>query len=122
MTGGEGPVTNQLKAVGVPFHPLLFLRRTVHPFRDVRAISELIAAVRQYGPDLISLHTAKAGWIGRAVASRLKIPAIYTPHGWAVGDRISPVAGRMFGWAERMASRWASGNSTSASSLASRGS
>ena len=108
MTGGEGPVTDQLKAAGVPFHPLLFLRRAVHPIRDVRAVVELAAAVREFGPDLISLHTAKAGWIGRAVASSLKIPAIYTPHGWAVGDRISLLAGRVFGWAERMASRWAS--------------
>ena len=107
LTGGEGPVTEQLRAAGVPFRPLWFLRRQIQPVHDLRAVRELAEAVREFGPDLLSLHTAKAGWIGRVVAARLGLPAIYTPHGWPMGGRLSLVEGMIFRIAEKVASRWA---------------
>jgi len=108
FVGGEGPVTDQLRAAGVPFHSLRFLRRDIHPVRDLRAFVELERALAAYKPDLVSTHTAKAGFIGRAVCARLGLPAIYTPHGWAIANRISPRHGPLFLAAERMAARWAS--------------
>jgi len=57
-------------------------------------------------PDIVSTHTAKTGWIGRAAAARLGLPAIYTPHGLTVGNRLSPILGPLFTIAERIASRW----------------
>ena len=108
LTGGEGPVTNLLQAAGVPYHALLSLCRPIHPLRDLLAARELAAAVRQFAPDIMSVHTAKAGWIGRAVAARLGIPAVYTPHGWPIGDRMGARVGVLFEWAEKVASRWTS--------------
>jgi glycosyltransferase involved in cell wall biosynthesis len=105
--GGEGPVTEQLHAAGVPFRGLRFLRRPIRPVQDLRAILELAAAMREFQPDVLSLHTAKAGWIGRLVAARQGIPAIYTPHGWSLGDRFAAPAGLAFRWAEKAAARWA---------------
>lgn len=107
FVGGAGAVTEQLRAVGVPFRSLRFLRRPVQIVSDVFAIRELAQAVREFGPDLLSLHTAKAGWVGRAVAARLGVPAIYTPHGWSIGDRHSLVEGMLFRLAEKAASKWA---------------
>ena len=107
LVGGAGPVTEQLRAVGVPFRSLRFSAAS-DPDRSATCWPrELAPAVREFGPDLLSLHTAKAGWIGRAVAARLGIPAIYTPHGWSIGDRHSPVEGMLFRLAERAASKWA---------------
>jgi glycosyltransferase involved in cell wall biosynthesis len=103
--GGTGPVTEQLR--GVPAQSLKYLRRAIHPWRDLRALAELTAALREWRPDLVSTHTAKAGWIGRAAAARLRLPAIYTPHGWPIGDRISRAHGAVFTLAERAAQRWA---------------
>jgi glycosyltransferase involved in cell wall biosynthesis len=91
----------------VPFRSLRFLLRAIHPVRDLRAVSELTQAVREFNPDLLSLHTAKAGWIGRVVASRLGIPALYTPHGWPFGNRFSPLARYAFRFVERAASKGA---------------
>jgi glycosyltransferase involved in cell wall biosynthesis len=108
LTGGEGPVTDLLQAAGVPYHPLRSLRRSIHPVRDFLAARQLAAAVREFAPDLMSLHTAKAGWIGRAVAARLGIPSVYTPHGWPVGDRIGRRKGVLPEWAEKAASGWTS--------------
>jgi glycosyltransferase involved in cell wall biosynthesis len=107
LVGGAGPVTELLAAAGVPFRSLQTLRRAIHPLRDLRAFGELTAALRAFQPDLVSTHTAKAGWLGRAAAARLEIPAIYTPHGLPVGARMPGAAGRFFLLAERAAARWA---------------
>jgi glycosyltransferase involved in cell wall biosynthesis len=106
LLGGDGPVADQLAQAGVPFRPLRFLRRALHPLRDWRAVEEMTSALRYFGPDLVSTHTAKAGWVGRAACARLGIPALYTPHGWVIGSRISAASGMLFTAAERMAARW----------------
>jgi glycosyltransferase involved in cell wall biosynthesis len=105
--GGDGPAGRQLAEAGIPVRPLRFLRRAVHPGRDLRAFLELTAELREFRPDLVSTHTAKAGWIGRAACARLGIPAIYTPHGLPVGDRMPGARGLLFQAAERVAGRWA---------------
>ena len=109
FVGGEGPVTALLQTAGVPFRSLRFLQRPVHPLRDARAMAELRRALDRFRPELVSTHTAKAGWIGRAVCARRGWPVLYTPHGWAIGDRFGAAQGTLFRWAERIAAGWASG-------------
>jgi lipopolysaccharide/colanic/teichoic acid biosynthesis glycosyltransferase/glycosyltransferase involved in cell wall biosynthesis len=106
LIGGRGPVREQLEAAGVPVRSLRWLQRAVHPVRDVLAIRELMGVLREVRPCLVSTHTAKAGLVGRAACARLGIPAVYTPHGWTIGSRISPVAGPVFSLVERYAAAW----------------
>lgn len=108
LVGGRGPVTDQLAAAGVPFRSMSFLERPIHPARDLRALAELTAVLRHLQPDLVSTHTAKAGWIGRAACARLGLPAIYTPHGLSIGDRVSAPLGAAYTLAERIAAKWTS--------------
>lgn len=105
--GGRGPVTDQLSAAGVPFVSLPSLGRAIHPWRDFAAYFELRRALAEWRPDLVSTHTAKAGWLGRAAAHSLRIPAIHTPHGLPIGDRLSRAQGRVYTIAERIAAPWA---------------
>jgi glycosyltransferase involved in cell wall biosynthesis len=104
--GGGGPVADQLAEAGVPFTSLRHLQRAVNPITDFRAYLELKSVLRKYAPDLVSAHTAKAGFIGRAAAKALGIPCIYTPHGWTIGDRISARQGAVYAYAERLAAPW----------------
>ena len=106
LLGGNGPVTEQLAAAGVPYVSLRYLERPIHPLRDLRALAEIVTALRALAPDLVSTHTAKAGWLGRAAARRLSIPALYTPHGWSIGSRMPPPLGAIFSLAEKVAARW----------------
>src|ERR1019366_6441202 len=71
--------------------------------RDLAAVVELKRALRRIQPDLVSTHTAKAGLLGRLAARAAGIPVIFTPHGWAISDRISATGCRVF----RLAERWA---------------
>ena len=106
LVGGRGPVTEQMEEAGVRYWPLRHLGRAIHPLRDLRALGELTGVLRELGPDLVSTHTAKAGWIGRAACARLGLAAVYTPHGWSVGERISGAAGALVTLAERAAAGW----------------
>jgi glycosyltransferase involved in cell wall biosynthesis len=106
LVGGHGHVTDLLAHAAVPFRSVRFLRRPLHPLRDWRALEEMTSVLRDFRPDLVSTHTAKAGWIGRAACQRLGIPVIYTPHGWTIGQRISAASGLLFTAAERIAAKW----------------
>ena len=108
LVGGQGSVTERLKDAGIPFRSLRFLRRPVRPVSDLRALVEMAGVMQDWKPDLVSAHTAKAGCVGRAVCARLRIPVVYTPHGWSVSDRISPIGGVVFSVAERQAAKWSS--------------
>ena len=106
LIGGTGPVTEELAGAGVPFLPLAQLRRSLSPWNDARGVWEVAAALRDFRPNLVSAHTAKAGWIARAACARLGIPAIYTPHGLWVGSRAGAPLRLMARMAERAAGRW----------------
>jgi glycosyltransferase involved in cell wall biosynthesis len=100
-TGGE--VVDRLRASGVPYRLVPALGRSIHPLRDAAAVLALRSQLKQLVPDLVSTHTAKAGLTGRLAAASLGIPVLYTPHGWAISDRISRLSGRLFAIAERSA-------------------
>jgi len=50
-------------------------------FGDIAAVLRLRAILRATGPDVIHLHSSKAGAVGRlAVMAGMRQPVIYTPH------------------------------------------
>lgn len=105
LIGGDGPVVRQLEAAGIRVQRLRHLGRSIHPVRDILALRELTASLRALAPDLVSLHTAKAGLLGRLACRKLRIPCIYTPHGFTIGNRISAFLGPLFTLLERLAAR-----------------
>tara|TARA_R110002096_G_scaffold285073_2_gene478883 strand:+ start:703 stop:1848 length:1146 start_codon:yes stop_codon:yes gene_type:complete len=62
------------------------LGRKINPIRDIKASIALRRAAKEFSPDLISLHSSKAGAVGRISLIGLKIPIIYTPHCWSFVD------------------------------------
>ncbi len=103
LVGSEGPFTEDLRASGIPVTKLRHLVRPLHPVEDPRAFLEVRAALRALRPSLVSTHSSKAGWIGRAAARSLGIPAVFTAHGWAFTEGV-PAAQRGTYWlAERLA-------------------
>lgn len=55
------------------------------PLSYVRAMAELRAAVRAERPDVIHLHSAFAGFLGRlpVVSGTGGVPVVYQPHAWS---------------------------------------
>jgi glycosyltransferase involved in cell wall biosynthesis len=106
--GSAGPVNELLRSAGIEYREVPMLGRALDPIRDFQAYFEIKRALLEWQPDLISAHTSKAGWLGRAAAKSLGIPAIYTPHGWTITDRLGRSQGAVYTIAERMAAPWAS--------------
>jgi len=59
------------------------LGREVRPVADLRALRELTAVFGKLRPDVVHVHTSKAGALGRMAAklARGRNPVVYTPHG-----------------------------------------
>ena len=103
LAGGNDEALAELRRCDIPCCLIPSLRRAIHPVHDIGAVRELTRALRRIKPDLVSTHTAKAGLLGRIASRAAGIPVIFTPHGWAVSDRISAVGGRVFRLVERLA-------------------
>ncbi len=105
-TGEEGFLTQACRQSGIPVHVVPSLEREIKPLPDMKALYALRALMRAVEPDLVHAHTFKAGFLGRFVAKRLRIPAIYTVHMWPFG-RAVPLSWRVVApVCERMAAGW----------------
>lgn len=70
--------------------------RAINATKDIAAFFEVKKIVAEIKPDVIHLHSSKAGAIGR-VAFNGKIPMFYTPHGYSfLMENYKPMKRRMF--------------------------
>ena len=70
--------------------------RAIDPVKDIAALFEVKKIAAKIKPDVIHLHSSKAGAIGR-VAFNGKIPMFYTPHGYSfLMENYKPMKRRMF--------------------------
>jgi glycosyltransferase involved in cell wall biosynthesis len=67
--------------------------------------TRLSKIVREAEPDLVHLHSSKAGFAGR-LALRGRRPTIFQPHAWSFDAVRGPVRPAAIAW-ERSAARWA---------------
>jgi glycosyltransferase involved in cell wall biosynthesis len=85
---------------------------SVHPWRATRAlgansVAETISLhrlIRHIRPDVLHLHSSKAGLAGR-LATRGRVPTAFQPHMWSFLAAQGPI-GRASRWWERLAARW----------------
>lgn len=57
--------------------------RSINPIKDLKAFLEVRKIEKNIKPDIIHLHSSKAGIIGRWAFNGRKIPLFYTPHGYS---------------------------------------
>ena len=70
--------------------------RAIDPAKDIAAFFEVKKIAAEIKPDIIHLHSSKAGAIGR-MAFNGKIPMFYTPHGYSfLMENYKPMKRRMF--------------------------
>ncbi|MES2720036.1 MAG: glycosyltransferase [Pseudomonadota bacterium] len=97
----------QLFSPGVRRHPLK-MSGGIALWQDLRTLAGLIRQLKQLRPDIVHLHSSKAGMLGRAAAATLKLQnsTIYSPHGWAfLRTDVSPTMRRIFLIIEQLAER-----------------
>ena len=57
--------------------------RSINPKKDIKAIKEVKKIVKQVEPDIVHMHSSKAGAIGRIAISAKNRKLIYNPHGFS---------------------------------------
>lgn len=87
-TGENGFLCDAAASLGVPVRRIPHLTQPISPLNDLRALSEIIAAIREESPDLVHAHTSKAGLLARLAARRTGTPAVFTAHTWSFADGI----------------------------------
>jgi glycosyltransferase involved in cell wall biosynthesis len=99
----SGPLPDWLRAAGVPVLPWPATRS---PGPSVAGEARRLAAlVRAADPDVVHLHSAKAGLAGR-LALRGRRPTVFQPHAWSFAAVTGGLRTASLAW-ERAAARWA---------------
>lgn len=62
--------------------PLNFLQKNIKLSRDFLVFFELIQIMKEFKPDILHLHSSKAGVLGRLVGMFFKTKIVYTVHGF----------------------------------------
>ncbi|MCC7335548.1 MAG: glycosyltransferase family 4 protein [Pirellulaceae bacterium] len=104
--GPEGKLLEQGRAGGLPIRFIDSLRRQIHPLRDMASYRALQQVLREFKPDVVHTHSAKAGLLGRAAAWSIHVPlVIHTVHGAPFHPYQNALARQTFMRLERWAGR-----------------
>ena len=104
--GPEGDLLSQGRAGELAVELVPALRRDIHPLADWSASRAIEQTIRDFRPDVVHTHSAKAGLLGRRAAWRLGVPAvIHTVHGAPFHPYQSAAARHFFQRCERWAAR-----------------
>ncbi|MDP9916407.1 glycosyltransferase involved in cell wall biosynthesis [Variovorax boronicumulans] len=90
LAGGDGVFFDWARRRGLAAQTLKNLVREISPLKDILAVRELGRAIKEFSPDVLHLHSSKAGVIGRVAGRLYDVPTIFTAHGWAFTDGVSP--------------------------------
>lgn len=79
--------------------------RSINPIKDLKALIEVKKIIKNVNPDIIHLHSSKAGFIGRFAANGRKTKVMYNPHGFSFLMKNSSKLKRLIYWCiEKIAS------------------
>lgn len=101
LVGGEGAFTEELKKNNINFSSLKHLKREIALTHDVLGFWEVKKYLKQLKPDVVHCHSSKAGLLGRLAAKSLNLPVVFTAHGWAFTEGISPNKQKIYAQIEK---------------------
>ena len=89
LLGKEGNFTELLTEEGISYRLVDDLVREINPKKDYRALGNIKSLLKEIKPDLVAVHSSKAGILGRLATYQLNIPTTFTVHGWAFTEGVS---------------------------------
>lgn len=85
--GGDGPLASRLREAGIRVIPIPSLGRDITARGDLAAAGDIWRILGAERPDVLHLHSSKAGGIGALLGRLRRVPAIvFTAHGWAFNE------------------------------------
>lgn len=78
------------------------MTREIDPFVDIKCIFKIAKYIKITKPDIIHLHSSKAGALGRLASVCFRIPVVYNPHGWAFDMNVSSKKKKLYIYVEKI--------------------
>lgn len=109
---GNGQFFEELRKNQIPCARLKYLRRAINPYFDLLALLEIKKLIAKERPDVLHLHSSKAGILGSLAGvifrlrSAYKLKIIYTVHGAVFTAAFSAMAQKIFLWLEKYTARF----------------
>lgn len=101
LVGGTGAFTKELQKNNISFTSLNHLKREISLIDDILGFWEIKKHLQKLKPDIVHCHSSKAGLLGRLAAKSLNLPVIFTAHGWAFTEGVSPRKQQIYATLER---------------------
>lgn len=77
------------------------MRREINFKNDLIAYRKIVQLIKEFKPDIVHTHAAKAGTLGRLAASRMNVPVIiHTFHGHVFHSYFNPIKTQLFKYIE----------------------
>ncbi|RME30450.1 glycosyltransferase family 1 protein [Candidatus Parcubacteria bacterium] len=90
--GEHGELAERLVRAGIQVRHIPHLQREVRFGSDIRSFVLLTRQLRQESPDVVHLHSSKAGFSGALAARMAGVPrVVFTAHNWAFVQPASPL-------------------------------
>ncbi|WP_277585646.1 glycosyltransferase family 4 protein [Psychrobacillus antarcticus] len=89
LYGTEKQLADELYVKEIEYIPLKHLIRNMNLVKDILAFIEIRKTLKQLDPDIVAIHSSKAGILGRIACWTLRIPFVFTAHGWAFTDGVA---------------------------------
>jgi len=82
IAGVDGPAANRLRTAGVPVQIVPELGASRARLSQRAALGGVTGVLRAVAPEIVHGHSSNGGLAARLAARRLKLPSVYTAHGW----------------------------------------
>lgn len=76
--------------------------RSISLKADLKAALHVRRLIKKYKPDVVYMHSSKAGVVGRIANIGLKNKSIYNPHGWAFNMDCGAIKKNLYRWIEKI--------------------
>lgn len=83
-----GPMKEEIEKLGVKVYAI-DMAREISLKKDLNSYRKINKLIKKVRPDIVHLHSSKAGVLGKIASYFNRIPCIYNPHGWAFSMNIS---------------------------------
>ena len=89
--GENGQLAQKLQTAGISTYAVRNFKKSINPWREVRAFFEILKLYRTWHPDIIHSNSSKAGGIAGAAAffykrANPRVKTVFTVHGWAFNE------------------------------------
>jgi len=101
LFGQKGVFSELLDSLGIPYDVMDDLVREINMVQDIKALKSIVKKIKGTQPDIIVLHSSKTGILGRIAAKITATPVVFTAHGWAFTEGVSPRKRILYRWIEK---------------------